>query len=146
MIFRTGAAGLCACRNTSANQHATVRPGHGPDTDLLVSVAGMPVLNPMSGCLAHHGSHGLQNGSRRANAVRVTAIPSGIGCSALRPTSPEANAAGLGTPNKQDSRGIQRVQSDASGFPERSTQPMVGSKFQRSTCRRGMDEAARGSY
>lgn len=87
----------------------------------------------------------LQSGSRWAGDLQCTVIPKGPGCRRSRPTSPEANAAGKGTPGKQDSHGIRRVQNDAGGFPERSTQPMVGSGIRRSTCRQRIDEAARGS-
>jgi hypothetical protein len=66
-------------------------------------------------------------------------------CSRSRPTSPKAKATGLGIPSKQESHGIQCVDHDAGGFPERSTQPMVGSRNRRATCHRSFDGSARGS-
>ena len=57
----------------------------------------------------------------------------------------QANAASTGTLDKQDSHRIRCVHNDAGGFPERSTQPMVGSRNVRRTCRHRFNGAARGS-
>ena len=45
----------------------------------------------------------------------------------------KANAASMGILDKQESLRIQCVHNDAGGFPERSTQPMVGSNHVRRT-------------
>jgi hypothetical protein len=44
------------------------------------------------------------------------------------PTPPEENAASMGIPDKQESHGIDGVTQNTSSFPERSTQPIVGSR------------------
>ncbi len=57
----------------------------------------------------------------------------------------KANAASTGTLDKQESHRIRCVHNDAGGFPERSTQPMVGSRNVRRTCRHRINGVARGS-
>ena len=57
----------------------------------------------------------------------------------VKPTPPRANAASMGIPDKQESHRVRCVHNDAGGFPERSTQPMVGSRNVRRTCQHRCD-------
>ena len=58
----------------------------------------------------------------------------------MKPQSSKSKRRLTGTPDKQESHRIHCVHNDAGGFPERSTRPMVGSRYIRRTCRRWLTE------